>query len=99
MSYSAQEKLENPSNDTKTIYKKVIEIFNNSFKGVAVRLIGVRLADLVDNKNEQISIFEIGKSIENNENIQETIDMINNKFGVDLVTTASLKAVSKNKKD
>ena len=99
MSYSAQEKLENPSNDTKTIYKKVIEIFNNSFKGVAVRLIGVRLADLVDNKNEQISIFEIGKNIENNENIQETIDMINNKFGVDLVTTASLKAVSKNKKD
>lgn len=96
-SYSAQEKLPNPTNDTKEIYKKVVEIFEKNFKKEPLRLIGVRLADLSEKKNEQISIFEIEDKKENNSTIQKTIDELNKKFGQDLVISASLKAVAKHK--
>ena len=96
-SYSAQEKLSNPTNDTKEIYKKVVEIFEKNFKKEPLRLIGVRLADLSEKKNEQISIFEIEDKKEDNSTIQKTIDELNKKFGQDLVISASLKAVAKHK--
>ena len=96
-SYSAQEKLSNPTNDTKEIYKKVVEIFEKNFKKEPLRLIGVRLSDLSEKKNEQISIFEIEDKKEDNSTIQKTIDELNKKFGQDLVISASLKAVAKHK--
>jgi len=96
-SYSAQEKLSNPTNDTKEIYKKVVEVFEKNFKKEPLRLIGVRLADLTEKKNEQISIFEIEEEKEDNSNIQKTIDELNKKFGSDLIISASLKAVAKHK--
>lgn len=96
-SYSAQEKLSNPTNDTKEIYKKVVEVFEKNFKKEPLRLIGVRLADLTEKKNEQISIFEIEEEKEDNSNIQKTIDELNKKFGSDLIISASLKAVAKRK--
>ena len=85
------------ANDTKEIYKKVVEIFEKNFKKEPLRLIGVRLADLSEKKNEQISIFEIEDKKEDNSTIQKTIDELNKKFGQDLVISASLKAVAKHK--
>lgn len=96
-SYSAQEKLSNPTNDTKEIYKKVVEVFEKNFKKEPLRLIGVRLADLSEKKNEQISIFEVEEEKEDNSTIQKTIDELNKKFGQDLIISASLKAVAKHK--
>lgn len=94
-SYSAQEKLSNPTNDSKLIYKKVLNIFEKNYKKDPIRLIGVRLADLVDIKNEQISIFDSPKNENDNSSIQRTIDEINKKFGSDLIISASLKAIEK----
>ena len=62
-----------------------------------MRLIGVRLAELTDKKTEQISIFEIDDKKEENSTIQKTIDDLNKKFGSDLIISASLKAIAKNK--
>ena len=102
-SYTAQEKLPNQSSDTKIIYKKVIEIFEKNFKKEPLRLIGVRLSELTEKVNQQISIFEIDLSKdeekEKDSSIQKTIDQLNKKFGSDLIISASLKAIAKHKNE
>lgn len=102
-SYTAQEKLPNPTCDTKIIYKKVIEIFEKNFKKEPLRLIGVRLSELTEKVNQQISIFEIDLSKdeekEKDSSIQKTIDQLNKKFGSDLIISASLKAIAKHKNE
>ena len=97
--YSAQAKLKLPSNSTKKIYELAIKIFDENYKKDPIRLIGIRLADFQTKKEEQISLFEEKESTETveNEEIQRTIDKINNKFGKSLVTPASLKMIRNEK--
>ena len=103
ISYSAQVKLDNATDNTKKIYETVINILEKNYREDPLRLIGVRLSGLNHNKETQISLFE-KPQIENNENeelIQKTMDSINEKFGKALVAPASLKIIgqakSKNK--
>ena len=96
--YSAQEKLDNPTDNTKEIYKKVINIFDKNFKKEALRLIGVRLSDLNEIKNEQISIFDAVIEEKKDNEIEHTIDSINKKFGSEVIISASLKQIAKDKK-
>ena len=93
-SYSAQSKLKNPTNSTKEIYKLVLEIFDKSYKKDPIRLIGVRLADLKEKKEKQMNLFEEETNEEEKEEeIQKTIDDINQKFGKSIVSPASLKII------
>lgn len=96
-SYSAQAKLQYPSNNTKDIYTLAVKIFDNNYKKDPIRLIGIRLADFTTRKEEQVSLFEEESATETFENdeIQKTIDNINSKFGKSIVSTASLKMISK----
>lgn len=96
--YSAQEKLKKPSNNTKDIYKLAIEIFEKSYKKDAIRLIGLRLADLTNNNDYQLSLFEEEKSTDDTD-IQKTLDNINEKFGKSLIAPASIKLITNNKKE
>lgn len=96
--YSAQEKLKRPSNNIKDIYKLALEIFRKSYKGDKIRLIGLRLADLTTNNDYQLSLFEEEKPDETDE-IQETLDKINAKFGKSLIAPASIKLITNNKKE
>ena len=91
--YSAQAKLPHLTNSTKEIYKLVIEIFNKSYKKDPIRLIGVRLADLQDTKERQMSLFEESNEEDKEEEIQKTIDDINQKFGKSIIAPASLKII------
>lgn len=99
ISYSAQTKLANPTDDTKEIYTGIIKVFKNSFKKEPIRLIGVRLADLQATKEKQLSLFELSNEEEtnNNDSIQKTMDKINEKFGKSLVAPASLKIIGTSK--
>lgn len=99
ISYSAQAKFQNPTDNTKEIYTQVVNIFENSFKKEPIRLVGVRLADLQVTKEKQLSIFDSNNEEEtkNNENIQKTMDKINEKFGKSLVAPASLKIIGTSK--
>lgn len=94
--YSAQAKLKVPSNNTKEIYKMVIEIFNNNYKKDPIRLIGVRLADFTEKKETQLTLEDLQQSTETveNDDIQKTIDNINDKFGKSILAPASLKLIS-----
>lgn len=93
-SYSAQAKLNYPTNSTKEIYKLAIEIFEKSYRKDAIRLIGVRLSDLSATKERQLTLFEENsEEDEKEEEIQKTIDNINQKFGKSIVAPASLKII------
>lgn len=94
--YSAQAKLKVPTNNTKDIYKLVIELFNNNYKKDPIRLIGLRLSDFSDRKEKQLTLFDTEQSTDSaeNDNIQRTIDTINDKFGKSILAPASLKLIS-----
>ena len=97
VSYSAQATLDKPTNNTKEILKKIYEVFDDNYKEDEIRLIGARLANLTNTKEEQISLFEETTNNEKEENIQKTIDGINNKFGKFLIKPASLKLIDRPK--
>ena len=94
--YSAQATLDEPTNNNGVIYKKAIEVFDNSYRNDPIRLIGVKLSNLKENKEKQISIFTLDEE-EKTTDVQETIDEINNKLGKDLIEPASLKLIGKSK--
>ncbi len=98
INYSAQEKLMNPTDNTKDIYIKVVEIFEKNYREDPIRLIGVRLADLTKVKEKQLSLFNIEEEKEEDSEIQKTIDNINKKFGGATIAPASLKLIGKNTK-
>lgn len=77
--FSHQKKIINPTNNTMEIYKVILELFDNIKKDELIRSIGVRLSDLVNDKKEQLSIFDEVKE-ENNDKIQKIMDDINDKY-------------------
>lgn len=96
-STTVQEQLENATDNTKEILKKINSLFEKSYNNIPVRLIGVRLANLTKFKNTQVSLFDT--EIDNNskeESIQKTVDKINKKFGSSLIMPASIKKLQKN---
>lgn len=78
-SISHQKKILNQTNDTMELYKNVLELLNVTISNNLIRNIGVRVSDLVNYKNNQISLFD-----NNNNNSQDDvwkiIDNINNKY-------------------
>ncbi len=96
-STTVQEQLENATDNTKEILKKINSLFEKSYNNIPIRLIGVRLANLTKYKNAQVSLFDT--EIDDNskeESIQKTVDKINKKFGSSLIMTASIKKLQKN---
>ncbi len=88
--YSHQMKLVNPTNVTKEIYNYALEVLEKGWRGEAIRLIGIRLADLTSDNNKQISLFD-KKIDESNEKIQEVLDSISDKYEDNIIIPASLK--------
>ena len=93
--YTSQITFSTPTNNTKEILKKIYEIFDESYKEDEIRLIGVRLANLTDIKQEQVTLFSIeeDKEDEKQDSIQKTMDAINNKFGKSIIKPASLQLI------
>lgn len=87
---SYQITLDNATNNTKEILNKIIELFENSYNGEEIRLIGVKLSSLTKDNIKQITIFE-EKSSETTDNIQNILDKINNEFNKNIIKPASLK--------
>mgnify|MGYP004566782353 CR=1 FL=1 len=96
-SITVQEQLENATDNTKEILKKINSLFEKSYNNIPIRLIGVRLANLTKYKNTQVSLFDT-EIYDNSkeESIQKTVDKINKKFGSSLIMPASIKKLQKN---
>ena len=97
--YSAQSSFNTPTNNTKEILKKVYDVFEENYKEDEIRLIGVRLANLTDTKQEQVTLFSLEetKEDEKQDNIQKKMDAINNKFGKSIIKPASLQLIGESK--
>ena len=94
---SHQIKLTNPTNITSEIAKTVRELFLEMWDKTPVRLLGVRLDNLVSQNTRQISLFEQEDKRENEENLEKALDKLKEKYGTKVITSAttSSKKVSK----
>ena len=85
---SHQQKLLAPTSSTKEIYTKAKELLVQMFhKPMAIRLIGLRVDNLVEKENMQMSLFSSNDN-KKQENLDKVIDDLKNKYGYDTVTRA-----------
>ena len=87
---SHQRKLKNATNINSEIYSIAKEILKEFYNGEAVRLIGIRLDDLVNDNLYQTSLFEDLEKRDKEASIDKVIDDINRKMGANVVKKASL---------
>ncbi|HPE14526.1 MAG TPA: DNA polymerase IV [Bacilli bacterium] len=83
-----QKKLKNPINSNIDIYKASCMVFDEMVLDQKVRLIGIRLDNLVDNKSHQISLFEPYN--ESEEKLDKVIDNLKDKYGNDIIKKINL---------
>lgn len=76
-----QIKLTNPTNVGLEIYKKAKVLLKEMWDGEPIRLIGIRLDNLVMNYGYQASIFENVEKKINDEKLEKVIDAIKKKYG------------------
>lgn len=88
-SYSKQHKLANATNLSEEIYKEAIKILEECYMGDSIRNIGIRLSNLKEKRNIQMSLFEKKDQTKEDE-IQKTVDSINMKFGNNVIMKAAL---------
>ncbi len=87
--FSHQAKLDNASSNTKDILKKAKYLLNEMFKnGMFIRLIGVRVDNLVSKEEMQISLFGNVESDEKQKKLDNVIDSLNEKYGFNSITRA-----------
>ena len=91
---SHQRKLENPTDVTDEIYQNVKRLFQESWSGQPLRLIGVALTGLTEDSFVQMSLFEDPKKREQQKKLDEAMDNIRKKFGNDKISRASTMNVS-----
>ena len=85
---SHQQKLLAPTSSTKEIYAKAKELLVQMFhKPMAIRLIGLRVDNLVEKENMQMSLFSTNEN-KKQENLDKVIDDLKNKYGYNTVTRA-----------
>ena len=83
--FSHQRKLDTATSSTKIIYEQAKKLMQELYsKGTRVRLIGVRVDDLLDEKDKQISLFD-NKQNEKQEKLDEALDKLKEKYGINKI--------------
>ena len=88
---SHQKKLKNATNTTNEIYEVSKKIFDEMWNGEPVRLIGIRLDNLVVNNFHQVSLFEEITNKVDDEKLEKLLDSLQKKYGKNVIDKASLK--------
>ena len=79
---SESKKLENYTNVYSELLKVFLEIYDNNInRGVAIRRIGVNLANVIETENVQLSLFTDQEKIDKERKLELTISGIKNKMG------------------
>ncbi len=85
---SHQRKMLNATANTKEIFNNAKELLKQMYiKGTPIRLIGLRVDDLTDKEEMQLSLFKDTKN-EKQEKLDKTIDKLKEKYGYNLITRA-----------
>ena len=86
---SHQRKLSNATASTREILEVAKELLEQMYrKGTRIRLIGVRVDDLTDKEEMQISLFSNEEKNEKQEKLDKTIDALKEKYGYHFITRA-----------
>ena len=93
--FSHQKKLEVATANTKDIYIKAKELLKEMYKGEPIRLISLKVDQLSNKGEKQISLFDI-KDNKKQEKIDETLDALKEKFGYTSITRAGKLGSEKN---
>lgn len=88
--YSHQKTLPNATNITGEIYKTSIQLFEEMWDHKPVRLIGIRLDRLTDTVSHQVSLFENLEVREKDNELDQIVDEMQEKFGSSIIKKASL---------
>ena len=75
-----------------------MSIFDNSYRGDAIRNIGVRLGGLVKSRTTQVSLFSEIQVEDKDDVMTNVVDNINSKYGNSSVIPASIKVIGKSNK-
>jgi DNA polymerase IV len=95
---SHQRKLKNATNLSLEIYKEATILFNELWSKEPIRLIGIRLDQLSDNSNHQISLFENIEERKKDTKLDQTVDYLKNKFGDEIIKPTILSNTNIKKK-
>lgn len=93
--YSHQRKLNFATNSTKEIFKVAKDLVRQLYKNEPIRLIGIRIDNLCDEEEKQISLFE-DTNIKKQEKLDKVVDNIKDKFGYEIITRAGDMKQTKN---
>lgn len=99
--FSHQKKLSQTTDSTKYIYneakKLLIELYNST-PNKLIRLIGVRVDNLAEKEEMQLSIFKMQEDenkLKKQEKLDNTIDELKNKYGYNSITRAGKMNIDK----
>lgn len=85
---SHQKKLLEPTSNTKDIYMQAKELLREMYiPGTSIRLIGMRVDNLIDKEEVQLSLFEQKESIKQ-EKLDKAIDELKQKYGYNSIKRA-----------
>ena len=85
--YSHQRKLDMPTNSTKVIFCEAKKLLEELYKGIPIRLIGIRVDNLTSKDEVQLSIFD-NKTNEKQEKLDTVVDSLKDKYGYNVITRA-----------
>lgn len=85
--YSHQKHLKYSTSSTKEILETAKEILKEMYKGEPIRLVGVRV-DNLENKDEVQMSFFTDKNEQKQEKIDNVLDILKNKYGYNSITRA-----------
>ena len=94
--FSHQKKLINPTSSTKEIYSLAKELLQEMYKkGTFIRLVGLRVDNLVEKDEMQLSLFS-NEEEEKQEKLDKVVDELKNKYGYSSITRAGKLNSEKN---
>ncbi len=86
--YSHQKQLKFATASTKEIIEVAKNIFEEMYKKEPIRLVGVRVDNLENKEQNQISIFSLMEDDKKQEKIDIVLDKLKNKYGYNAITRA-----------
>lgn len=97
--YTHQKKLSNATNSASTIFDTAKKLVSEMWKDEPIRLVGLGVDGLTNEVTYQVSLFDDLNQVEQNNDLEDTVDKIKEKFGKEVISKASLLGKKKiNKK-
>lgn len=88
--YTHQKKLKNATNLNLEIFNIAKKLVNEIWDETPIRLVGIRADNLVNELNYQVSLFDSFEDIKKLSKLDETVDKLKDKYGVDIIKLANI---------